>query len=205
MRLLFVCTGNVCRSQVAARLATAYAARGLGAQAADVVISSAGLEAPEGRPMDPRSAAALRRLGGDQTGARAMGFRPELAESADLVLTMTRHQRRAVLERTPRGLRRTFTLLEAADLAGRADLRGLEFRPLGERARDLAMRLDAARSLRTTTEADDILDPIGHRQAVHDQVATTIANALRPLAEVLFVNPGQTGAATNGVPLASLR
>ena len=37
----------------------------------------------------------------------------DAAATADLVLTMTREHRRAVLELDPRGLRRTFTLPEA--------------------------------------------------------------------------------------------
>ena len=188
MRLLFVCTGNVCRSQVAERLTVASAVRYLGPAATHVLVDSAGLEAPAGREIDPHSAAALARLGGDPAGARAKRFDPDLAGSADLVLTMTRRQRRAVLELTPRGLRRTFTLLEAADLAGRADLRGVGSVPLQARAVALAERLHEARASRPSGDTDDILDPIGHRRAVHDQVAATIADALRPLLAPLFVS-----------------
>jgi protein-tyrosine phosphatase len=187
VRLLFVCTGNVCRSPLAERLALAWARKSLGGAVAGLELLSAGLQAPEGRPMDPRSAAVLTRLGGDPAGARATPFVPAVAETADLVLTMTRAQRRAVLETVPRGLRRTFTLLEAADLMDGVDLRGLEHLPLDDRARELAARLDARRAHRTSTREDNIEDPIGRDAAVHEQVGDTIAAALRPLAAVLFL------------------
>jgi protein-tyrosine phosphatase len=45
------------------------------------------------------------------------------ASDADLVLTMTRAHRDAVLECTPRRLHRTFTLREAARLVSECDAR----------------------------------------------------------------------------------
>jgi protein-tyrosine phosphatase len=189
MRLLFVCTGNMCRSPVAERLAALWAQELLGGDAAEVEIASAGLGAPVGQAMDPLSAAALVQLGGDPADARAKAYTADMAEKADLVLTMTRRHRRAVLETFPRGLRRTFTLLEARELLDRADRRGLEQLPLGERAHELALRLDGARAQRSSLDADDIQDPVGRRAAVHHDVATTIAGALRPLATVLFADP----------------
>ncbi len=190
MRILFVCTGNVCRSPVAERLATAWAREKLShSPEADVVyIGSAGLGATADRPVDPHSAAALVDLGGDPAGFRSRQFTAELAEDADLVLTMTRDQRRTVLESTPRGLRRTFTLTEAADLLQRADLTGLSLLPLTARARELGRRLDAARSRRPTAQSDDIADPIGQHAGVHQEVAGLVAAALRPLADVLFTS-----------------
>ena len=187
MHLLFVCTGNLCRSPVAERLTASWAQKTLGANAAALEIASAGTGAPVGEPMDPRSAAALRRLGGQPDGFRSRPMTAGMAEEADLVLTATRRQRRLVLEMAPRALRRTFTLREAADLLSEVDLDGL--RPLSPtaRARDLAVRLDARRGYRRVSQEDDILDPIGRRQAVHDETAKTIATALRPLAGVLFL------------------
>ncbi|MDQ3716148.1 MAG: hypothetical protein M3381_09060 [Actinomycetota bacterium] len=93
---------------------------------------------------------------------------------------MTRHQRRLVLEQTPRALRPTFTLTEAADL------RGLQLLPLAKRARELGRRLDLARAGRRTVDTDDILDQIGQRASVHAEVGDAIAAALRPLADVPF-------------------
>ncbi len=188
VRILFVCTGNLCRSPVAERLAVRWARDLLRhSPENDVVeIGSAGVDASIGRPMDARSAEALINLGGDPAGFSSRLLEPSLAEEADLVLTMTRRQRREVLEKNPRGLRRTFTLLEAADLLGSADLAGLRLMPLAQRARELGLRLDAARSRHPTTGFDDMPDPIGRSAAVHAEVATAIATALRPLADILF-------------------
>ena len=138
--------------------------------------------------MDPHTAAVINALGGDADGFRARHYTRELAEAADLVFTMTRSQRHSVLKTTPRGLRRTFTLTEAARLLDHADLTGLPLLPLTERAHQLSLRLDAARAGRTPANSDDIDDPAGRRPAVHREVAGTIATALRPLADVLFAS-----------------
>ena len=56
MHVLFVCTGNICRSPTAERLAVAYAARhGI----ADFTSSSAGTHAVIGHPIHPDAAAVL--------------------------------------------------------------------------------------------------------------------------------------------------
>ena len=59
MRILFVCTGNMCRSPLAERLTTSRAERSLGAWAARVHVDSAGTDAVDGRGMDGRSAQVL--------------------------------------------------------------------------------------------------------------------------------------------------
>ncbi|WP_051683735.1 low molecular weight phosphatase family protein [Blastococcus sp. URHD0036] len=190
MRLLFVCTGNICRSPVAERLTLARASGALAGspELGSVEVVSAGVQAVAGAPMDRHSARALESLGGDPGGFGSQRLTAELAESADLVLTMTRKHREAVLSLAPRGLRRTFTLAEAADLAALADLSGLNLSPMDGRAREFGLRLDAARARRQTSPADDIADPMGQRSAVHTEVAARIERALRPLADVLFTS-----------------
>ena len=147
MHILFVCTGNICRSPTAERLAAAVP--GLRA-------SSAGTRAVIGHPVHPEAARVLRDLGGDPAGFAARQLSPKIAGGADLILTMTRAHRDAVLEMAPRQLRRTFTLAEAAALtefgpAEVADLAGL--RP----------HLPAGVDL-------DVADPIGQSPAVFDRV-----------------------------------
>jgi protein-tyrosine phosphatase len=188
MRLLFVCTGNICRSPLAERLAVAWAQQTLTAGAARVHIWSAGTDGLDGKPMDAKSASALSRLGGDPTGFTARTLVPDMVGAADLVLTMTRRHRRLVLAGAPGALRRTFTLPEAADLLQTADIDGIVDLPLQERARELALRLNAGRAHRRGVDADDVHDPIGQSGSTHKYVADRIARKLRPLADVLFAD-----------------
>ncbi|WP_158548579.1 low molecular weight phosphatase family protein [Blastococcus sp. TF02A-26] len=190
MRLLFVCTGNICRSPVAERLTMARASQALAdsPELTRIEVVSAGTRAEPGAAMAPHSARALEQLGGTAAGFRARRLTAELAESADLVLTLAREHRTAVLGLAPRGLRRTFTLAEAAEPVAVADLSGLALVPMEQRARELGLRLDAARSRRQSGSADDVADPMGHRAAVHADVASRIHRAIGPLADVLFTS-----------------
>lgn len=114
MHLLFVCTGNICRSPTAERLSAAYAGR---FQIPDFGASSVGTRVLIAHAMHQDAAAVLEQLGGDASGFAARQFKPKIAADADLVITMMRAHRDTVLERTPRLLRRTFTLTEASRLA----------------------------------------------------------------------------------------
>lgn len=85
IRLLFVCTGNTCRSPMAGVIARAGAAR----RGLDVEVHSAGLMVGPGMPAaeHARAVAAARAL--DLTSHRAASLSPDLLALADLVLGMT--------------------------------------------------------------------------------------------------------------------
>ena len=86
IRVLMVCTGNICRSTMAHQvLAEAVADAGL-----DVVVDSAGVSDEErGNPIDPRAARVLREYGHGVPDHRARQVQAgELAEW-DLILAMT--------------------------------------------------------------------------------------------------------------------
>jgi protein-tyrosine phosphatase len=189
-RVLFVCTGNVCRSPLAERLSVAYLDAVLGPAAAAISVESAGTNAVVGRGMHPYSADALASLGGNAAGFVARQLTEEIASRADLVLALTREHRHAVLKRSPRGLARTFTVLEAADLAAMVpsvdDLPGAN---VGDQWRSLTRRMAAARALRTSSDADDIADPIGAPPEVHQQIGDRIAEGVLRLFG-RFVDPG---------------
>jgi protein-tyrosine phosphatase len=84
-RIITVCTGNICRSPMAAlMLAEAFAAEGLAA-----VVDSAGTTAYEvGRPIDPRAARTLLAHGLASDRHLAREWRPEWFQSHELILAM---------------------------------------------------------------------------------------------------------------------
>ena len=88
--VLFVCTGNTCRSPMAEGLARALQASGsLGAGGEGVFFASAGLSAFEGDPPSDETGAALARHGAVTEGT-AKRLTPDMVRKADLVLGMTR-------------------------------------------------------------------------------------------------------------------
>jgi protein-tyrosine phosphatase len=131
--------------------------------------------------MHADSARALQSHGGDPEGFVARQLTARMVEEAELTLTMTRKQRRQVLEIVPRALPRTFTLREAAgllELAGADDPPGDTFH---ERGVHLVDRLARARCRRPGCDEDDIEDVVGRPLRVHESTATLIRSALRPL------------------------
>lgn len=91
-RVLFVCTGNTCRSPMAAaamRLA-------LGPDAARVAVDSAGTAAWDRQPASEGSVEVARAAGADLSGHRSKRVTPELLRSADLVLCMEQAHLNAV-------------------------------------------------------------------------------------------------------------
>ena len=160
-RVLFVCTGNICRSPIAEQV---FRAR-LGSPA--VVFSSAGTDALVGEWMPPQAIAVSRALKAYPDGHVAKQLFPSTVESADLVLAMTRRQRSVVARMVPRASRYSFTLREFARLA---DLLAADpaLVPGGEPGQSLPSRLRAVlpilashRGLVATqvTADDDVPDP----------------------------------------------
>jgi protein-tyrosine phosphatase len=164
--VLVVCLGNICRSPLAERLLRLRLDGLLGDRRDAVGVSSAGVRAVVGSPMDAHAAAELRRLGGDPDGFAGRQMTADLAASADLVLTATRTLRSRVLEEAPRALKRTFTIRELAALSGSA---GVRERPVKSPA-DLVARAASWRGSETVDDYD-VPDPIGRSAEFHRTVA----------------------------------
>ena len=124
-RLLFVCTGNICRSPFA-EILTRHLLRGrLGGRAAQAfTITSAGVQAVVGSAMHPDSRAELEPWnlhGSHADGFVARQLRSAMIERSDLVLGATPRHRSAVVARCPAALPITFSLREFARLAAAVD------------------------------------------------------------------------------------
>lgn len=88
MRLLFVCTGNTCRSPLAEAIARREAGRrGL----TDIVAASAGTSAWDGAPASDGAMLVAMERGLDLAAHRARVLSRELLQDADLVLVMGPH------------------------------------------------------------------------------------------------------------------
>jgi protein-tyrosine phosphatase len=180
MHILFVCTGNVCRSPIAERLAIAYGSR---FRVQEFKVSSAGTRALVGHPVEPTAARVLEQLGGDPSAFAARQLTPAIAADADLVLSMTRAHRDDVLKLAPHQLPRTFTLREAARLVSEGKARSIA---------DLA----ALRPQFPASGSDDIPDPIGRDEAFFAMVGAQIADLLGSVLELCRNEPGGRAAIT---------
>jgi protein-tyrosine phosphatase len=91
---LFVCTGNTCRSPMAAGLARKILAERLGCKAGDlprhgVKVLSAGIAAPDGVRATAQAVQAAKAMGADISRHRSRNLTRELIKEADVVFCMT--------------------------------------------------------------------------------------------------------------------
>jgi protein-tyrosine-phosphatase len=104
--VLFVCSGNTCRSPMAAAIARAEIASRFRVPANDVggaplQVMSAGVSAQVGAPMTGDAKQALRQLGFEPNGHRAQQLTSTLAYQAERIFCMTESHRLAVISLAP--------------------------------------------------------------------------------------------------------
>ncbi len=108
--ILFLCTGNVCRSPMAEGLFR-HAVKGRG----DFRVLSAGLGALDGQPPTPHSVQAMKEIGLDISRQRSRALTSELVRSADYIFGMTHSHVDTVALLYPQLAEKTFLLREFDD------------------------------------------------------------------------------------------
>ncbi|HSU55079.1 MAG TPA: ribose 5-phosphate isomerase B, partial [Candidatus Dormibacteraeota bacterium] len=108
--VLFICTGNVCRSPMAEGIFR-RATQGKG----NYRVMSAGLGAMEGQPPSPYAVQACKELGIDISGQRSRMLTPDLVRNADFIFGMTHSHIDTVMLLYPQAAEKTFLLREFDD------------------------------------------------------------------------------------------
>lgn len=166
--VLFVCTGNICRSPFAERLSVRlvedlsedHPARGW-------EFASAGISGLDGWEMCPEMAVELEARGGSADGFVARQLTRTMAREADLLLVLEPVHRAWVLEEWPSLVRRTWLLGQAARVAPTL--------PAPDLLDGLLERRDAAQP------GDEVPDPYRRGPAAAARAAGQIETLLRSL------------------------
>lgn len=109
VRVIFVCTGNTCRSPMAAVMAKDWA-RQREPDGLSFEIESAGIAAGEGYPAADQAIETMREQGIDLAGHRSQIITPEMIDRADVILTMTPRHAETVMQMAPGSVHKVFPI-----------------------------------------------------------------------------------------------
>ncbi|MBF4566504.1 low molecular weight phosphatase family protein [Plantibacter sp. VKM Ac-2876] len=183
--VLFVCTGNICRSALGAQVLKARLdAAGVTARGHLIRVSSAGTGMQSELVMPPEVVEQSRRFGGDPSGHVARQLDRDIVADADLILTATREHRSDVARLLPRASRVTFTVPQFARLIA-------ETEPAAD-LWELVAEVAAERGLvppPANADDDDIEDPYRRSAETYERVGTQID----ALIEVIVTHLARSG------------
>jgi protein-tyrosine-phosphatase len=121
--ILFVCTGNTCRSPMAEAIARKLIADRLGCRTDQledrgVIVQSAGLSAMSGGGAAAEAIEILSAMGMDLAAHESQPLTGQMVRYADMILTMTRAHRQSILSQWPDAAARTELLaIDQTDIA----------------------------------------------------------------------------------------
>ena len=140
MNILFICTGNTCRSP----MAEGYLKDLIGkADRKDIAVLSAGLMAGNGQKASVSSLEILKGQGIDISEPQSRQLVPDFLKASDWILTMTESQKMILIAQFPEESETIKTLSEFAELEGEiADPFGGDRSQYERAAREIRVRVE---------------------------------------------------------------
>ena len=174
-RVLFICTANQARSAVAEAVLRRCVPP-------DILVSSAGTQASDGRRCDPNTLAAARLMGLQMETHRSTRLTVDHLQTNDLIVCMTNEHLRHSVGMFTKAWERTFTLKELVRRASSAGPRS------GGSFPDYLSYLHSGRSIKDAwidDGPDDIADPIEQSPKGHHKILETVRELTNALGAFL--------------------
>ncbi len=155
MNILFVCTGNTCRSPMAEGIFKALLKDN---NIDNINVSSAGISTFEGDSANEKAIYTLRNKGIDIKSHKSRQITKEIIENSDLILTMTKSHKGMILNALPEYLNKIFTIKEYVYINNNEELTGKNL---------------------------DIADPYGLDYNIYEKCAKEIEENLKEIIKIL--------------------